>query len=179
MPEGPEVQTITDELYFYFKNRELLNVRILGGRYKDHDPPKLYDKFISYLPCIVTDIKCKGKLIFFEFKSLKNDKKITLFNTLGMSGHWTINEEKHSHIRFDFSINPNVLCDFKIDESEIPGYIERNPPNRTRWRSLRERVVHGRKDERLPPGPPARPSNRRRPWSIGTYPSGAPWDRPG
>ena len=97
MPEGPEVKTITDDLAKKISNKQLLNIEILGGRYKKNGNPEKFDTFVDLLPTKITDVKCKGKFIWFEAKN-----GWTIWNTLGMSGGWKLVPSKHSDVKFVF-----------------------------------------------------------------------------
>lgn len=78
MPEGAEVRTNTDQLRALIKGKTLLEVRALSG--------KLLREGIKgnlALPQRVTDVGCKGKLIYID---LADGSRIS--STLGMSGWW-------------------------------------------------------------------------------------------
>lgn len=97
MPEGPEVKRTVDNLLkFIKKNNKLKEITINSGRYTKKKF-KQQDKLLEDLPLEVTDIKCKGKFIYF---CLSNGKYI--FNTLGMSGTWTTEQIKHNNLSFIF-----------------------------------------------------------------------------
>jgi len=88
MPEGPEVKFLVDKLKRKINNKDMLNIKILNGRYKK----KIftgYKLLKNLLPLKVKEILCKGKFIYITFY----DTDITLYNTLGMSGMW-ISENK-------------------------------------------------------------------------------------
>lgn len=97
MPEGPEVRIIVKQLNQILGKSTLANIEIHSGRYSKKAPDGYLD-FSSQLPLQLQEVKCKGKFIWFE---LSNDWYI--FNTLGMSGGWKVNKEKHSHLTFNFS----------------------------------------------------------------------------
>ena len=97
MPEGPETKYLVDWLNKDLKGKSIKNILIHGGRYKKHGPPKNFSKLT--FPLKIENIKCHGKFIYWTFK--KSD--IVLFNTLGMSGWYQYDEEKHNHIEFKFS----------------------------------------------------------------------------
>lgn len=98
MPEGPEVRLVTDQLRKKLVNNKIFNFEILGGRYKNHDPPKNFKKFINLLPLKVKSVNSYGKFIWFEF----NNTDFTMWNTLGMSGWWQIKEEPHNNIKISY-----------------------------------------------------------------------------
>lgn len=99
MPEGPEVKNLTLWLNKNFKYKKILNIKINSGKYKKK--PILFDKKI--FPLTIEKIDCKGKFIYFLFQN----SDIVLFITLGMSGWFQFEEDKHNHIQFEF--NDNIL----------------------------------------------------------------------
>lgn len=96
MPEGPETKYLVNWLNKDLKNKKLNNIIILGGRYKRHGNPKNLDKII--FPLTINKIKCHGKFIYWTFKN----SEFVLFNTLGMSGWYNYEKEKHNNIEFKF-----------------------------------------------------------------------------
>tara|TARA_A100001015_G_C14800676_1_gene636799 strand:- start:120 stop:716 length:597 start_codon:yes stop_codon:yes gene_type:complete len=96
MPEGPEVKYLVDKLNRKLKNKVLKKINIKGGRYMKHGPPKNFNKFIKELPLKIESVNCKGKFIYFNFI----DSDFSMWNTLGMSGWWINNDEKHSNLEF-------------------------------------------------------------------------------
>ena len=98
MPEGPEVRIITEGLQKYLTNSKIIDINIIEGRYYPEERnPEYFKEFKNNLPLSITDIKCKGKLIYFI---LENNWYI--LNTLGMSGRWTTEKIKHSHIEIKY-----------------------------------------------------------------------------
>ena len=78
MPEGPEVKRNTD-----FLNRELTgkmfeHLQILSGRYKTHGHFKGFEAMIGKM-LIVSEVRCKGKFIYFKFQDGSS-----LWSTLGI-----------------------------------------------------------------------------------------------
>lgn len=102
MPEGPEVKYITNYLNINFKNKILNKITINYGRYLKNKP-KGYDNFIKQLPLKIKSINCYGKFIWWEFEN----SNLTMWNTLGMSGWWTTNNNKHNNV--SFIINKIIL----------------------------------------------------------------------
>lgn len=102
MPEGPECTVIANSLSSLLKNKEIINLEIINGRYLKNKLEGL-EKFKNNLPMKIYDVKKKGKLIYFIFE--KDNKKYYLLNTLGMSGKWLKGKryEKHSsiHLYYD------------------------------------------------------------------------------
>lgn len=109
MPEGPEVALLAEELHFFLLNRKLTRIVLQSGRYMRNGWDPTMEQLLNSLPCIITKVTYKGKLIIIELLD-KNRQKIWLFNTLGMSGHWSFEEYRHSHIRFELEhIKENIL----------------------------------------------------------------------
>lgn len=109
MPEAPEVAHITDQLYKIKMSNSLLliDISILGGRYKRHGSPEDWDIFKQNLPLQWTNVQCKGKFIYFTFQN-KYEDKFYLWNTLAMTGGWTTTKQKHSHIKLTFTEKTNL-----------------------------------------------------------------------
>lgn len=105
MPEGPEVAIITDGLNSLLKGKHILEITFNDkGRYKNKTPNG-FDNFKEKMPINVKSIKCKGKFIYWEF-----DNNEYMFNTLGMSGVWTLNEKKHTVLTIKYK---NKITDTK------------------------------------------------------------------
>jgi DNA-formamidopyrimidine glycosylase len=97
MPEVPEVRLLVKFLRHFFNNNKITNIDIIGGRYKTHGTPDMYYSFANNLPTKVTKVDSKGKLIYFKF-----DNGRIMWNTLGMSGFWTTNENlDHNDIKIE------------------------------------------------------------------------------
>ena len=97
MPEGPEVKIMTQGLQKNLQGKTLNAIVILGGRYLKKSPDNFLE-FNKLLPTKILEIGCKGKFIWFKFKD-----DWTMWCTLGMTGGWKINKEKHSHIEFNIT----------------------------------------------------------------------------
>ena len=67
MPEGAEVRIIAEELNDNIKNKNLIEIQVLGGRYKKHSNPDGMNDFLKTLPAKLKEVKWKGKLIYFVF----------------------------------------------------------------------------------------------------------------
>jgi len=97
MPEVPEVRLLVKFLQHFLKNNKILNISIRSGRYKTHGPPEMYYSFLQNLPTKVTKVDSKGKLIYMKF-----DNGRIMWNTLGMSGFWTTDDDfDHNDIVFE------------------------------------------------------------------------------
>ncbi len=96
MPEGPECKRIGESLAKEVSNKTLVGIDILGGRYTKKEPSGLSD-LISELPIGVVGVGVHGKFIYWILL-----KEYSLWNTLGMSGFWSGEEQKHSRLKFRF-----------------------------------------------------------------------------
>ena len=101
MPEGPECKLLADSLNKKFKGAILKNIEIYNGRYKTHGPPKNFKKLIDELPLKISSVNAYGKFIWYEF----NKSNITLWNTLGMTGWYQMEEDKHNNIGLIYEKN--------------------------------------------------------------------------
>jgi formamidopyrimidine-DNA glycosylase len=89
MPEGIEVRKFADILSHNLVGHEITAINILKGRYTK----KAFDGFHileTALPLKVVSVKTKGKFTYIELKSKKMNKTLWLFNTLGLTGGWTV-----------------------------------------------------------------------------------------
>lgn len=96
-PEGAEVKLIAEDLAKKVGLRELVSVTAMSGRYTKKPVPGL-DDLEKSLPTRVVGIGAKGKLIFWI---LADDR--FLLNTLGMTGFWSMEDQKHARMKFEFS----------------------------------------------------------------------------
>lgn len=108
MPEGPEVKHMGHKLSKLITNKELININILSGRYKIHEPPKNYKLMVQSLPTKVLKVSTKGKFIYIWFQN-----NYYLWNTLGMTGQWTKLKHKHSHVEFVFKNKSIYFTDMR------------------------------------------------------------------
>lgn len=104
-PEICEVSHIADQLWdICCKGRHtkhiLRDIQVLGGRYSRNE---LLDKDIlnENMPLDWIDIQSKGKFIWFVFENKWKDR-FFLWNTLAMTGGWTLKKQKHSHVLLKF-----------------------------------------------------------------------------
>lgn len=90
--------------------KTLTKIHLLSGRYSKTPPDGILN-FISDLPLKITDIKCKGKFIYFLTNS-----DWSIWNTLGMSGSWlkmdalTVDDP---HLRAAFVFDEELIVCFK------------------------------------------------------------------
>lgn len=100
MPEGPEVKSMVIQLNKYLSGKTLNQIIIHSGRYSKKSPDN-FTKFIETLPLKILEVRNKGKFIWFQFEG-----GWTMWNTLGMTGGWKLEKEKHSH--YEFILNQNT-----------------------------------------------------------------------
>jgi formamidopyrimidine-DNA glycosylase len=65
MPEINEVKRYADFLNHHLKNKTITDINILNGRYKKHGPFELYNELKKDAPFKVSDVKTKGKFLYF------------------------------------------------------------------------------------------------------------------
>lgn len=83
MPEIVEVRKYCDLIRKAILNKNITNINILKGRYKNHKPFLGYNKLKKHYPLKAKQISSKGKLIYIIFEN-----NIILLCTLGLSGGW-------------------------------------------------------------------------------------------
>lgn len=94
MPEGPEVKRIGISLAKRLTSKKIRKIEILSGRYLKKEPSG-FDEVVNHFPLPVIGCGVHGKFIYFIC-----DNEWSIWNTLGMTGHWSSTKEKHSRIRF-------------------------------------------------------------------------------
>lgn len=95
MPEGCEIKIQRDEISPLVSNKTINNITIQSGRYVRH--PEDWNMNLQ-LPLKINSIETSGKLMIWNL-----EKDNFIFIRAAMSGRWTVKEEKHNHIKFDFS----------------------------------------------------------------------------
>ena len=108
MPEVIEVRKFADILSENVIGKTITHINLLKGRYKK----KAFDGYtdlIKALPLKIEAIQTKGKFTYMTFVSdnvnndnvnndtVSDNKKFYLFNTLGLSGGWTLKSDKKSN----------------------------------------------------------------------------------
>ena len=106
MPEGPECASTAQFINKFMSNKEISNIAILSGRYSKKNPDGL-EEIRSMLPVRVSSWSSKGKFIYGHVDSGRGHSSF-IWNTLGMSGYWTVSKKKHSRLRFDFSDGSSI-----------------------------------------------------------------------
>ena len=104
MPESSEIQITVNELNKTLKGAELLKIlSSIHGRYKG--------KRFNIEPTKIKSIGKKGKFIYWE---LENGKYI--FNTLGLSGHWSLTQQPNTSLKIVYRKNGKEHELFLIDQ---------------------------------------------------------------
>ena len=93
MPEGPEVRRLGMQLAKRISGRNLLDIKILSGRYQTHGSPTGLEKFLEWTPVRIRGAGVHGKFIYILL-----DAEWSVWCTLGMTGSWTHERQKHSRL---------------------------------------------------------------------------------
>jgi formamidopyrimidine-DNA glycosylase len=112
MPEINEVKRYADFLNHHLKNKTITDINILNGRYKKHGPFELYNELKKDAPFKVSDVKTKGKFLYF----IINQGEYYLLSTLGLSGGWTFYNSKTKKY-----YHPTILE--YIGKDDMDGYM--------------------------------------------------------
>lgn len=105
MPEGVEAHIIAMQLHARLFHKELLDVKILSGRYET-SLPSWFKDMKEDCPMKFKSIFAFGKLLVFFLRRKTRKRGIRtcsryLLNTLGMTGHWSDGKmRKHSRMEF-------------------------------------------------------------------------------
>jgi formamidopyrimidine-DNA glycosylase len=101
MPEAVEVRKFADILRANILGHKVTKINILKGRYAKK-PFEGYNELIKELPLTIDAINTKGKFTYITLSNTSktklnpNPKSFYLFNTLGLSGGWTLKANKKS-----------------------------------------------------------------------------------
>ena len=115
MPEVKEIRKFADFIKKKIKNKKIIEINILNGRYKKHAPFVNYNLLIQQLPLKVIDVKTKGKFLYIILS-----KNLYLFNTLGLSGGWCY--QKNNSNNFEFSDTLDEYTNY-LPEQSISNYL--------------------------------------------------------
>ena len=107
MPEGPEVKRIVDQMSVHL-GRQIAQIDFLSGRYTKKEPDGFseFQKEMKSESLIIQEVRCKGKFIYFT-----TNTDWTIWNTLGMSGGWSPNQD-HNHARVKFTFSDDFMICF-------------------------------------------------------------------
>lgn len=101
MPESAECRHQAEFLANKISNKKIKNALILSGRYSKKEFEG-YQKFLANLPTNCVGVGVKGKFLYALFENG------SLFITLGMSGWFSIKENKHSRFKFITELNDEI-----------------------------------------------------------------------
>jgi formamidopyrimidine-DNA glycosylase len=127
MPEIKEIRKFADFIREKIKNKEILDINILNGRYKTHGPFTDFNVLKKELPLKVKEVKTKGKFLYIIF-----DKGLYLFSTMGLTGGWCYLEKdkkekekdkKDKNRDYEFSKNFEDYAKF-LPENRFNTYIK-------------------------------------------------------
>ena len=110
MPEINEIRKYSDFIKNKIKNLKILDIKILGGRYKTHGPFDKYKTIKTELPLKLIDVKTKGKFLYLVFEN-----NFYIFSTLGLSGGWCY--LKKGSNKYSFSKTEQEWEDFTNEET--------------------------------------------------------------
>lgn len=103
MPEMPEVAHLCTQLNKALSGMQITKIKILGGKYERHGPPKGFEwasNIIKTKPTIQR-IFPKGKHLVFELQNRNITPEgpiVMMVSHLAMTGKWGFSKGKHTHI---------------------------------------------------------------------------------
>ena len=89
MPEAPEVRRVYEDLRQEIGDSAVTQLQVFGGRFLKKRPTGIDE---VKLPSRVVGGGVKGKFMWLEFET-----GATMWITLGMSGYWSTESDKHAH----------------------------------------------------------------------------------
>jgi formamidopyrimidine-DNA glycosylase len=135
MPEAVEVRKFADIVSSNVLGKKIIHINILKGRYTKKTFEG-YDELIKHLPLTIESIHTKGKFTYMTFVS-ENKKKsgnrttFYLFNTLGLSGGWTLKSDKKTNFA---QCNHCNYMEVKSDTYTFPTILEYiNEDSQNQW----------------------------------------------
>ena len=103
MPEIVEIKRYVEFIRKHLHNNNIIDIKIIGGRYKKHGPFDGYQKLRKDIKDTnILEINSKGKFIYFIFNN-----NMVLFNTLGLSGGWVYKDKNYVHPDIGEFLNVN------------------------------------------------------------------------
>ena len=100
MPEITEIRKYADFIKECTKKEDMLDIKILNGRYKKHKPFDNFSLLKKNLPLKIIDVKTKGKLLYFIL-----DNNIYIKTTMGLSGGWCYLKQRSTDYLFSDVMN--------------------------------------------------------------------------
>lgn len=109
MPEGPECTRTARQLDLAARNKDVINLNIISGRYTKKEPDG-FEQFRDLLDSTgslsVTNIKNKGKFIYWELAH--GNDFVYMYNTLGMTGNFKLKPSKHTRYAVYFTDDTSI-----------------------------------------------------------------------
>ena len=118
MPESVEVRKFADILAANSLGKKITNITILKGRYTKK-PFEGYNELKKNLPLTIESINTKGKFTYIKLSNDSTKKSFYLFNTLGLSGGWTI--KSNTKKNFAKCNHCNYIEDEKDEKDDKDG----------------------------------------------------------
>jgi formamidopyrimidine-DNA glycosylase len=115
MPEIREVRKYADLIRKKAKNKEIIGLKILNGRYRKHGPFENYNKLKNKLPIKLIDVKTKGKLLYMVFEG-----DLYLMCTTGLVGGWCYLKNGSDKYQFSDSMRDYSKA---FTKEQIQSYI--------------------------------------------------------
>tara|TARA_Y100000816_G_scaffold289037_1_gene274734 strand:+ start:633 stop:1463 length:831 start_codon:yes stop_codon:yes gene_type:complete len=104
MPEGPECRTFALGLAKAISYKTLTKVSVLSGKYT-RTAPIGFDSLIKKLPIEMIGSGVHGKYIY----ALGKKDQLIISFTMGMTGNFSIEQQKHSRLKLDFGDGSSVF----------------------------------------------------------------------
>jgi formamidopyrimidine-DNA glycosylase len=104
MPEGPDILISTQFLESKIRNKNIIDIKILGGRYT-HQKLKGLD-LLKNKPLKVSSIDSKGKFLWMTLNDSEGSP-IYMMNTFGMTGRWSFIFSSNARIEINIQSKSN------------------------------------------------------------------------
>jgi len=142
VPEGPECRKTADWLKSNIGGCVIRSVDF-AGRFTKKPIARLEE--LKNAKCV--GVRCRGKVIVLDF-----DNDVSAISTLGMSGKWTRNEEKHAALRLGCELPPTrgILPIYYVDQRRFGDFRVVDTRAATSrldelgWDPLNEPGMHGK-----------------------------------
>lgn len=99
MPEIVEVCLTAELLNKNIKNKTIVKINILDGRYSRKEPEG-FKSHVNKLPLQILKVSSHGKFMWIKTYNPNKNKKTYIFNTFGLSGNWSFYKTKYSKLEF-------------------------------------------------------------------------------
>lgn len=127
MPEGPEIAVTTERLDKILNGAKLVSFKVVSGKYLSDKIKNI--ELIDNL--ILKEVNSKGKFIYFHFKNDEDtfekrrisDEDVYMFNTLGLTGAWSLKKDKYTKIEMRFKGDFHPLKTRKLNKVDGDLYL--------------------------------------------------------